>query len=98
MKKRILGHHAIRRREQQVWQDLGGEYVILNLEAGVYYGLDDVGSRVWELIHSPATVEEIRDTLVAEYDVDPVRCEHDLLRLLQEMFSAGLVLVADGQA
>lgn len=98
MKIRIKHTSEIRRNENQVWQELGGECLILDLRAGVYYGLDEVGSRVWALIQTPITVEAIRDLLVAEFDVDSVRCEQDLLRLLYNMAALGLIQVIEGHA
>jgi hypothetical protein len=61
--------------ENQVSSDLGGEVAILDLKLGVYYGLDEVGARVWELIQEPRVVDEVRDVLLEEYDVVPERCE-----------------------
>lgn len=98
MKFRITHTSEIHRNQEQVYQELGGECVILDLSAGIYYGLDEVGSRVWSLIQAPITVEAIRDLLVAEYDVDSVRCEQDLLRLLHNMAALGLILVTQGHA
>lgn len=75
---------------------LEDEVAIVQLKAGVYYGLDPVGARIWELIATPRSVRALRDTLLAEYDVDPERCADDLLGLLQTMADAGLVEVSDG--
>ncbi len=75
--------------------DLGGEAAILQLASGVYYGLDAVGSRIWALVQSPRSVREIRDTLVAEYDVPAERCERDLLDLLQTLVAERLIEVRD---
>lgn len=80
----------------QVSCDLGGEEVILSLRSGVYYGLDPVGTQIWNLIQEPRTVGEVRDALLARYDVERDRCERDLLALLQEMASEGLVEVQNG--
>jgi hypothetical protein len=77
----------------QVSCDLDGETVILNVKSGVYYGLDLVGARIWDLIQRPMTAGEIRDALVNEYDVAPDRCEHDILLLLQELAVKGLIEV-----
>lgn len=79
--------------KDQVYADIAGEVVILNLKSGMYYGLDPVGARIWELIQQPASVSQIRETLVTEYDVDPDLCERDLLVLLQRLSDAGLVEV-----
>jgi Coenzyme PQQ synthesis protein D (PqqD) len=75
--------------------NLEGEAVILNLKNGVYYGLDPVGARIWDLIQTPMTPDEIRDVLVNEFDVEPDRCEHDILLLLQQLADEGLIAVKD---
>jgi hypothetical protein len=76
----------------------GRELVILSLKDGVYYGLEDVGARVWELLQRPIRVSAIRDTLVAEYEVEPGRCGRDLRKLLQDLATRGLVDVRDADA
>lgn len=98
MKFHITHTSEIRRNDQQVWQEVGDECVILDLRAGFYYGLDEVGSRVWALIQTPITFEAIRDLLIAEYEVERVRCEQDLLRLLHNMAALGLIQVTEGHA
>lgn len=72
---------------------LADEVVILNLDSGVYHGLEAVGARVWDLIRDPAPVTKVRDTLVDEYEVEPWRCESDLLGLLEDLKTHGLVEV-----
>ncbi len=79
--------------KDQVSSDLGGETAILDLKAGMYYGLDDVGARVWDLIQEPRNVGDIRDILLEEYDVAPERCERDLLALLQRLADERLIEV-----
>ena len=69
------------------------EFVILNLDSGIYYGLEQVGARIWDLIQRPASVGSIRDTLVSEYEVDPGRCERDLQALLADLAAKGLVRI-----
>jgi len=73
------------------------ELVILNLRDGVYYGLEDVGARIWSLLQRPVTVAAVRDTLVAEYDVEPARCGRDLRALLQALAARGLIEVREGR-
>jgi hypothetical protein len=79
----------------QISSDLAGEIVMLNLKNGSYYGLDGVGARVWSLIQSPQPVAAVRDAIIAEYAVDPDRCESDLLVLLDELAAAELVEVRE---
>jgi hypothetical protein len=75
----------------QVSSDLAGEVVILGLQSGRYYTLDEVGADVWNLVQQPKTVRTIRDTILEEYDVDPSRCTEDLGELLQKLAAAGLI-------
>ena len=82
--------------KDQVSSDLGSEVAILHLQAGAYYGLDAVGSRVWSLIQEPRTLRELHGILVSEYEVDPVRCERDLIALLRGLADEGLVEVWNG--
>lgn len=71
--------------------EFGTELVLLNLHDGVYYGLEDVGARIWKLLQQPVTVVAMRDALVSEYDVEPGRCERDLRALLGKLASRGLI-------
>jgi hypothetical protein len=89
----VSGSSTVVAPKDQVSSDLGGEVAILDLKAGVYYGLDAVGARIWSLIQEPRTVNEIRDILLEEYDVEPERCERDLLALLRRLADEGLVEV-----
>ena len=81
--------------QDQVSCDLSGEAAILNLKAGVYYGLNTVGASIWKLIQEPRTIKEIRDALVEEYEVEPDQCEHDVLELLQELSNHELIKIID---
>jgi hypothetical protein len=75
----------------QVSVEVEGEAVILSLADGVYYGLDPVGARVWQLMEQPRTVAELRDAVVAEWEVDAPTAERDLLALLADLAGRGLV-------
>ena len=77
----------------QVSVEVEGEAVILSLADGVYYGLDPVGARVWRMMEQPRTVAELRDAVVAEWEVDAPTAERDLLDLLAELAARGLVEV-----
>jgi len=79
--------------KDQVSCDLNGEAAILNLKDGMYYGLNEVGARIWSLLSEPITVNRIRDQLEREYDVERDRCEKDLVTLLSQLQDAGLIEV-----
>ena len=72
---------------------LDGESVLLNLRSECYFGLDEMGTRVWELLKS-GSVQSVYDRLLTEYDVDPETCRLDLTELLDTLLQQGLVEVA----
>ena len=81
--------------KDQVSCDLSGEAAILNLKSSVYFGLNTVGASIWKLIQEPKAVKEIRNAILEEYNVEPDRCEHDILELLQELSTQGLIEIVD---
>lgn len=81
---------------EQVSCELADEAVILNLEDGVYYGLNRVASRVWGLVQEPRTIREIRDSLRTEFQVEESTCTRDLLDLLDQLQRWRLIELRDG--
>ena len=77
--------------KDQIGCNLGEEEVILDLASGVYYGLNNVGSRIWELIQKPTAVGQIVDVVLAEYDVDRDQCIDAVNKFLSEMAEHGLL-------
>ena len=77
--------------KDQVSRDMAGEAAILNLTSGVYYGLNPIGARIWNLIQEPKTLGEINETILREYEVNTDRCEADVRALLSQLAEQGLV-------
>ena len=77
----------------QVSCGLAGEAVILNLQDGVYYGLNTVGARIWNLLEQPTSVEQIHNVLLDEYDIDPDTCVRQVAAILSELAEHGLLEV-----
>jgi hypothetical protein len=89
---------VLRRAPRQVSCALRDEAAILNLATGTYFGLDPVAAFIWNKLDAPRTLRELRDALLAEYEVAPERCEEDLRRFMAELCTAGLaeVIAAGG--
>lgn len=81
--------------KDQVSCDLAGEAAILNLKNGVYYGLDPVGARIWTLIQEQRTFAELRETLLAEYEVEAAQLEADLRALLAQLAEQQLIEITE---
>ena len=80
----------------QVSSDLAGETVLLSMKTAHYYGLADVGARIWSMVREPMSVSAICESIAREYDVSPDRCQADVVRFLQELAQHGLVEVRGG--
>ena len=72
-------------------QEVSGETVLLDLESENYFGLDEVGTRIWQLIKETNNLKAIYDTLLGEYDVKEERLQQDLDTLLSEISGLGLI-------
>ena len=82
-------------KSQHVSVDLNGEAVVLDTDAGIYFGIDGVGARIWELLSSPRRVTDVVATLVDEYDVEPDACRADIERFLGDLYDQGLIDLTD---
>jgi hypothetical protein len=71
--------------------NLDGEVVILGFKSGSYFGLDQVGVFVWDLLQQPRKVSDIRDAIFEQYDVELAQCERDLLALLVDLVDRQLI-------
>ena len=89
--REIKAQSRIVAAKDQVSCNLAGESVILNLKNGVYYGLNPMGARIWNLIQERKRVEEVRDQILQEYEVEKEVCERELLALLSDLEENGLI-------
>lgn len=83
--------NKIRISDDAVFREIDGEAVVLNLASGIYFGLNGVGTRVWQLIEQRGSLEAVRDALVAEFDVDADTAARDVTSLAADLAARGLV-------
>jgi hypothetical protein len=79
--------------EQNIVSDMGGEKVMLSVRNGNYYNLGTVGGRIWDILGSPITVEQIISELLGEYEVEREECEQHVISFLEHLRKEGLILV-----
>ncbi|HET8671378.1 MAG TPA: PqqD family protein [Candidatus Saccharimonadales bacterium] len=72
---------------------LAGESVLLNLKSEKYFGLDEVGTRMWGVLTSSGSIQEAYETLLAEYDVEAELLRKDLTDLIEKLVEQGLIEV-----
>lgn len=73
--------------------DLDGEKVMMNLDKGEYFMMNEVGSRIWEIISKPINVKEIINTLRNEYEVDEETCKDTVIEFLGRLDNADLISI-----
>jgi len=86
---RVPGHLA---------SNMGGEKVLMSVKNGKYYNLGTVGGRIWDLLESPATVQQLVDALVAEYDVTPDQCAAQIEPFLELLLKEELIRPGEAAA
>ena len=93
MKKKKLQPAAANHPRCQIVSRLEGESVILNLKTESYFGLDDVGTRMWSVVTASNSIQAGYDRLTEEYSVDPERLREDLATLLEQLVEQGLLQI-----
>lgn len=92
---RLTDSTPVRLLPDVVSRVVAGEALIIELKSGHYFGLDPVGTRIWELIGAGKTFGGILEGVLAEFEVQPERARADLERLLGELDEKGLIRTGD---
>jgi hypothetical protein len=77
-----------------LFREIQGEGILLHLENGKYFGLNDVGTRTWQLIAEHRSLQTVLNCLEDEYDVDAAELRADVLRLVDDLSTNGLIEAA----
>lgn len=81
----------VRRTGKLIEAEVDGELIGLEVEQGTCFGFNSTATRIWALLESPRRFSELRDLLLAEYEVDSETCETELRGVLRELEKDGLV-------
>jgi hypothetical protein len=82
---------------RQVACEVGGEMVILHLDEGLYYSLNEVGACIWQLVQEPRSVDELVEAITAKFEVERDQCLADILALLTDLAAHRLVTISPAQ-
>ena len=85
---------VLTRSERVVAQQAQGEQVLLALDTGLYYALNEVGSTVWELCDGHATLASVVNAICAEFEAPAQVVEVDVAELVTELLDEGLLAEA----
>ena len=92
-KKELTTDSLISQTEELVASEIDGETVMMSIENGKYYGLDNIGSFIWEQIESPVSVSDLMDMILLDYDIDRETCERDVMAFLKKLYDDDIILV-----
>ncbi len=84
---------AIFRKNTPVEAPVDDELVMLDVEAGKYYGFNSIAAAVWKKLDAKISVEELCRELCAEYDVSAEQCAADVLPFLNDLEKRNLIFV-----
>ena len=73
--------------------ELDGEAVLLDPQAGLYFGLNDVGAAIWAMLSGPRRLGDLCSAVVNRFDVDDATCHDDVMSLVEELIARGLAVV-----
>ncbi len=90
-KKSLAVTSLVVRSRKLLSSEIDGETVMMSIESGKYYGLDEVGGRIWELLEKPRTADDISKQLLLDYEVEAAACEKDVMRFLQQLYDDDLL-------
>jgi len=77
--------------EDVLVRNIGDELVLLDLQRGVYYGLDPIGARIWELLSGGLSIDETIERLLGEHEVSRQKLERDVRELIEELRERELI-------
>jgi hypothetical protein len=77
----------------QVSATLADESIVLELQAGTYFGMNDVGTDVWKFLQQPRRVTDVIAHILERYEIEAHRAEAEILRFLEELANKNLVMV-----
>ncbi len=75
-----------------IFNIIDGEVVIMSIAKNNFYGIDEIGSHIWELLKKPKSVEEIITIMEQNYEVDRTTCQKDVIEFLEEILAQGLII------
>ena len=85
---------TIEKKQEIISSGMDDETVMMSIQEGKYYGLNPVGSRIWELLAQPRTLARVCDILLAEYDIPAEECQREVVEFVEKLLEKKLVKIA----
>ncbi|PKP23164.1 MAG: PqqD family protein [Bacteroidetes bacterium HGW-Bacteroidetes-21] len=95
MKSDYLNNDVIQRNPKLLSSQIDGETIMMNMHDGNYYGLNEIASRIWEVIEKPVEFNQLVETLLSEFDVEQETCTKDVSLFLKQLEQKKLIIVTN---
>jgi len=82
----------VTRGSKHVETEVGGQVLMMSVEQGKYFALDQTARRIWQLVEEPVSLKQVVDKLLDEYEVEAARCEVEVLGFAERLLSNGLIV------
>mgnify|MGYP006281803067 FL=1 len=89
----ITDETIVKRNPEMLASEIDGEKVMMSMDKGEYFGLNTVGSRIWELIEEEIEVNDLIGKMLEEFDVESSACKEDVIGFLNELNEKGLIVI-----
>ena len=93
--EKLSAHSVVHRDPDQEFSKIDEEVIMLNVNNGEYYALNDVASRIWEMIDTPLKVADLIAKLTEEYEIDKKTCNQDTLNCLEDFKNKSIIIIED---
>jgi hypothetical protein len=94
----LTSNSIIQRDSDVLVAEAGQDLIMVSIATGYYYGLSDVGRKIWDAIEHPKKVSDLIDDLRSSYHVSPSSCEEQTLTFLETLLAEGLLKVNEALA
>ncbi|MDF1572513.1 MAG: PqqD family peptide modification chaperone [Bacteroidales bacterium] len=91
--EKLSVNSVVQRNPAQEFSKIDEEIIMLNVNKGEYYALNDVASRIWEMIDTPVQVNDLLNKLIEEYEIDTQTCQQDTLRCLEDFRNKSIIII-----
>lgn len=85
----------LKRNPEMVAANIDGDVVMMGVDQGQYYGITGVGSRVWDLLAEPISIDGITDIICREYETDPATCREDMSTFVNDLLKIDLIEIVE---
>jgi hypothetical protein len=93
----VTGDSIVEPAKDVIFQQLDGEAVLLNMQTEIYFGLDRIGTQIWQLIEKHSSLRVVAQTLLDQYEIGEEQLQDHLFEFIEKLESKGLVAVYTGE-